>query len=294
MNAAPPVTFDSKPLLREVLIIDDNESNCKLMQGIFDYLQIPCKICTSGPEALLLIAQSLQNNELFDLIITDHQMPVMDGISLVKEIKILLKGHTEPFILMLSSLEKTLFQHEAESIGINKFLSKPVKMHELNNLLTAIFNKAQDGDQKEIIPAIQSFSDVTRILVVEDEPLNLLLISEVLRKMGVEVVTAGDGCEAMDKLIEHDPSMIFMDVNMPEMDGFMATELIRKLTTQHRNVPIVALTADAMPEDKERCLESGMNDYLSKPFRLEEIHAVIKKYCPILELRAQQLTRNAT
>lgn len=294
MNAAPPISFDSKPLLREVLIIDDNETNCKLMRSIFDHLQIPCKVCTNGPEALLMIAHAVEKNEMYDLIITDHQMPVMDGITLVKEIKVLLKGRTEPFILMLSSLEKTVFQHEAESIGIDKFLSKPVKLNDLNKLLAAFFNKAITGDHKENIPAIQAFSAVTKILVVEDEPLNLLLISEVLRKMGVEVLTAGNGNDAVDMLLEHDPALIFMDINMPEIDGFMATELIRELTTHHRNVPIVALTADAMKEDKERCLDSGMNDYISKPFRLEEIHAVIKKYCPMLEHRAQTYERTTT
>jgi signal transduction histidine kinase/DNA-binding response OmpR family regulator len=291
INEASPVSFDPKPLVHEVLIIDDNETNCKLMQGIFDHLQIPCKICTNGPEALLMIAGAIDKNEMFDLIITDHQMPVMDGITLVKEIKVLLKGRTEPFILMLSSLEKTVFQHEAESIGIDKFLSKPVKMHELTKLLGVSFNKAKAGDHKEHIPAIQSFSEVTKILVVEDDPLNLLLISEVLRKMGVEVITAGNGNEAVDMLLEHDPSLIFMDINMPEIDGFMATERIRQLTTHHCHVPIVALTADAMKEDKERCLESGMNDYISKPFRLEEIHAVIKEYCPTLALRSKTTGR---
>ncbi len=294
MNAAPPAVFDLKPQLREVLIIDDNETNCKLMRGIFEYLHIPCKVCTSGPEALLLIAESVQKNELFDLIITDHQMPVMDGISLVKEIKALLQGHTEPFILMLSSLEKTLVQHEAENIGINKFLSKPVKMHELNNLLAVIFNKSRAGDNREAIPFIQPFTHVNKVLVVEDDPLNLLLISEVLRKMGLEVITAGNGSEAVDMLLQHDPAMIFMDINMPEMDGFMATELIRKLNTHHRNITIVALTADAMQEDKDRCLESGMNDYISKPFRLEEIHAVIKKYSPMPKLRTQPLEKSGS
>jgi signal transduction histidine kinase/CheY-like chemotaxis protein len=286
VNASPPITFDSKPLLREVLIIDDNETNCKLMRDIFDYLQIPCKICYSGHEALVLIAQSIKNNELYDLIITDHQMPVMDGLTLVKEIKKLLKGHTEPFILMLSSLEKTLFQHEAERIGINKFLSKPVKLHELKNILAAIFNKAIAGEYKEKIPVIEAFSGVAKILVIEDEPLNMMLISEVLRKMGAEVVKAGNGEEGIDMLLKNNPSLIFMDVNMPVMDGFTATEHIRRLSTHHRNVPIVALTADAMKEDKERCLESGMNDYISKPFRPEEIHEVIKKYCDILTCRA--------
>ncbi|MET3886599.1 response regulator [Niastella sp. OAS944] len=287
MNEASQVAFESKPLLREVLIIDDNETNCKLMRGIFDHLQIPCKVCTNGPEALLLIAEAIDKNEPYDLIITDHQMPVMDGITLVKEIKVLLKGRTEPFILMLSSLEKTVFQHEAESIGIDKFLSKPVKLNDLNKLLAASFNKARAGDHKEHIPAIQEFSATTKILVVEDEPVNLFLISEVLRKMGAEVITAGDGNEAVDMLLEHNPALIFMDINMPEVDGFMATENIRNLPTHHRHVPVVALTADAMKEDKERCLESGMNDYISKPFKLEEIYAVINKYCPMLEQRSQ-------
>jgi signal transduction histidine kinase/DNA-binding response OmpR family regulator len=278
MNAHPPISFNSKPLLREVLVIDDNETNCRLMRGIFDYLHIPCKICYSGPDALVTIAQSIRDNQPFDLIITDHQMPVMDGITLVKEIKKLLKGHTEPFILMLSSLEKTLYQNEAENIGINKFLSKPVKLVELNNILEAIFSKTLNGDVKDTVPHIETVQKTTKVLVVEDEPVNMLLISEVLRKMGVEVIKAVNGKEAIDMLAEHDPSMIFMDVNMPVMDGFTATALIRELPSHHNNVPIIALTADAMKEDKERCLASGMNDYISKPFRLEEIQSVLKHY----------------
>ena len=279
VNATPPITFDSKPLLREVLVIDDNKTNCKLMRGIFDYLHIPCKICYSGAEALSIIAQSVSNNEPFDLIITDHQMPVMDGITLVKEIKKLLKDHTEPFILMLSSLEKTLYQSEAEKTGINKFLSKPVKLHELNNILSIIFNKAFDNGYKESIPAIETMSDVTRVLVVEDEPMNMLLISEVLRKMGVEVIKAGNGKEALVMVAVHAPDLVFMDVNMPVMDGLTATRQIRSSTTGKNKIPIIALTADAMEEDKERCLESGMNDYISKPFKIEEIQGIISKYC---------------
>ncbi|MBO9203930.1 MULTISPECIES: response regulator [Niastella] len=278
-NATPPITFESKPLLREVLVVDDNETNCKLMRGIFDYLHIPCKICYSGAEALSIIAQSVSKNEPFDLIITDHQMPVMDGISLVKEIKKILKGHTEPFILMLSSLEKTLYQQEAEKIGINKFLSKPVKLHELNFILSTIFNKAFENGVHETIPVIETMPSVTRVLVAEDEPMNMLLISEVLRKMGIDVIKATNGKEALEMVSEFEPDLVFMDVNMPVMDGFTATGHIRSLTTKHHKTPIIALTADAMEKDKERCLESGMNDYISKPFKLEEIHAIVSKYC---------------
>jgi signal transduction histidine kinase/DNA-binding response OmpR family regulator len=286
MDAAPPISFDSKPLLREVLVVDDNETNCKLMRGIFEYLHIPCKICYSGPEALTLITQAIENRQPFDLIITDHQMPLMDGITLVKEIRKLLKGEPAPFILMLSSLEKTLFQHEAERMGIDKFLSKPVKLYELNSVLAVIFNKALRNSYKENMPAIEPFSGRTKVLVVEDEPMNLLLISEVLRKMGVEVIKAGNGKEAIGMVTQQNPALVFMDVNMPVMDGFTATTHIRALATPYCKVPIVALTADAMKEDKERCLESGMNDYISKPFKLEEIQQVIKKYCDVPERRS--------
>jgi signal transduction histidine kinase/DNA-binding response OmpR family regulator len=279
IDAQPPITFNSKPLLREVLVVDDNETNCKLMRGIFEYLQIPCKICFSGPEALIAIAHSIKENQPFDLIITDHQMPVMDGITLVKEIKKMLKGHMEPFILMLSSLEKAMYQHEAEEIGINKFLSKPVKLHELNTILSAIFQKTFDQEAAlEVMPKIDKLSNALQVLVVEDEPMNMMLISEVLRNMGVEVIKAGNGKEALEVLLHEHPALIFMDVNMPEMDGFTATRLIRQLPCPKDTIPVIALTADAMKEDKERCLLAGMNDYISKPFRLEEIKFALKTF----------------
>jgi signal transduction histidine kinase/CheY-like chemotaxis protein/HAMP domain-containing protein len=280
MNATPPITFDAKPLLREVLVIDDNETNCKLMRGIFEYLHIPCKICYNGPDALVLIAQALTEDRMFDLIITDHQMPVMDGITLVKEIKQMLKGHTEPFILMLSSLEKTLYQHEAEQIGIDKFLSKPVKLQELDSILSAIFKKTFEKDEsgEKISSTIEKVIAPVKVMVVEDEPVNMLLISEVLRNMGVEVIKAGNGKEALDVLKHQTPALIFMDVNMPEMDGFTATRMIRQLNGPKDSIPVIALTADAMKEDKERCLQAGMNDYISKPFRLEEIRNALQHY----------------
>jgi CheY-like chemotaxis protein len=279
INAKPPITFDAKPLLREVLVVDDNETNCRLMRGIFEYLHIPCKICFNGPDALVEIAHSLKKGEMFDLIITDHQMPVMDGITLVKEIKKLLEGHTEPFILMLSSLEKTLYQHEAEEIGINKFLSKPVKLQELNNILSAIFRKTTDiNNASDNIPKIERLWENTRVLVVEDDPINMMLISEVLRNMGVEVIKANNGKEALGMLSQEKPVLIFMDVNMPEMDGLTATRHIRTMSSFLSQVPIIALTADAMKEDKEKCIEVGMNDYVSKPFRLEEIEFILKNY----------------
>lgn len=273
------VLISSKPVLQRILVVDDNATNCQLMQGIFNYLGIPCVISMSGMDALLVIADAVNNNEPFDLIITDHQMPVMDGITLVLEIKKMLKGSPQPFILMLSSLEKNMYQQEAEKIGIDKFLSKPVKLHELNNILSFVFEKTDRAeDAGQAWPTIETLPENASILVAEDEPLNMLLISEVLRRMGFNVIKATNGQEAINLLAQHEPALIFMDVNMPEMDGFTATRAIRQLPLPQCDIPIVALTADAMIEDKERCLEAGMNHYISKPFRLEEIEKVLKTY----------------
>jgi CheY-like chemotaxis protein len=273
------ISMTPKGLLREVLVIDDNITNCQLMKGIFEYLDISCKICFNGPDALQIIQQAIDTKQMFDLIITDHQMPVMDGITLVREIKKLLSGSAEPFILMLSSLEKTMFQQEAEKIGIDKFLSKPVKLNELVNLLSFLFEKSYLKKDPNInIPQLSKFSTRAEVLVAEDNPMNMALITEVLTNMQLDVIQASNGREALLRLETCNPSLIFMDINMPVMDGFETTQLIRLLPGAQKDLPIIALTADAMKEDKERCLQVGMTDFVSKPFRLKEIEAVLKKY----------------
>jgi CheY-like chemotaxis protein len=106
--------------------------------------------------------------------------------------------------------------------------------------------------------------------------INMMLITEVLRKMGFQIIKAENGKKALEILPHHQPELIFMDVNMPELDGFATTRLIRQMPEPHCNIPIIALTADALQGDKERCIEAGMNSYVSKPFRLEEIENVLK------------------
>jgi signal transduction histidine kinase/DNA-binding response OmpR family regulator len=275
----PRIEFPSKGSLRSVLVIDDNITNCKLMEGIFGHLRIPCKISYSGAEALQLIEKAIEDDQLFDLIITDNQMPVMDGITLVGKINELIKGHAQPFILMLSSLERTMVQQKAEISGIDKFLSKPVKISELVNLLSLHFgsNHLQKQPVVNVRKAGKRFQR-RKILVAEDNPMNMLLISEVLGNMGLDVIKASNGEEAIAMLMQHDPAMIFMDVNMPVMDGYAATKKIRLSPQPYCNVPVIALTADAMEGDKDRCMKAGMNDFISKPFRLREIETVMDGY----------------
>ncbi len=278
-NDQPEIQLQPKPLLKKVLVVDDNITNLHLMEETLGYFQIRCETSTNGREALVKIEAARSAGQPFDLIITDHHMPGMDGIDLVKEIKESMPGVSQPFILMLSSLEKNLYQHDADKSGIDKFISKPVKLHELNSTLLSLFEKNMQNDS--LHPSFGSIEKITQaasIMVVDDDPINMMLISEVLKRMGFDIIQMQHGKEVIESLPHYDPVLIFMDVNMPEMDGYTTTCIIRKMQTSQSKIPIIALTADAMKGDKERCLDAGMNNYISKPFKLEEIEAVLKEY----------------
>ena len=268
-----------RPVLKRVLVVDDNITNCRLLESIFQYMGVDCTICDGGIQALNILAATA-DNESFDLIITDHHMPVMDGITLVGKIKQSLTNRPQPFILMLSSLDKGMCLEDAERAGIDIFLSKPVRLHELNNILQSIFGSTQNEmPETPAQPKIQKVvTNGASILVAEDDPVNMLLICEVLTKMGFSVIKATDGKQVLNLLNSHQPAMILMDVNMPVMDGVEATQIIRTLPQPQCDIPIVALTAGAMKEDRERCLENGMNGFITKPFRLEELKEVLRKY----------------
>jgi signal transduction histidine kinase/CheY-like chemotaxis protein len=190
-----------KASLHKVLVIDDNATNCSLMQGIFNYFHITCEIGSSGDQALILVQKAINDKDFYDLIITDHQMPGMDGITLVKNIRQLLHEQSDPFILMLSSLDRSRHRQQAQEAGIDRFLPKPVKLRELSALIDSIFNK-DNGDEASlsVYNVFEQFPHGTQVLVVEDEPVNMLLISEVLRNMGIEVLRAGNGKEALNIL----------------------------------------------------------------------------------------------
>ncbi|RYG31613.1 MAG: response regulator, partial [Chitinophagaceae bacterium] len=242
----------------------------------FRYFNIPCKVTASPSEALETLQQMTDNDMKPDLIITDNNMPGINGIQLAKEVRYNHK-FPNPVVLMLSSLEKNLYQHEADKAGVHKMLTKPVKLHELYALLCSFFNTTKQVPRVQpVTPTIDKIADSATIMVVEDDAINMMLISEVLGKMGFEVIKANNGKQALKMLEEQEPVLIFMDVNMPEMDGFATTQMIRKMDGIYATLPIIALTADAMLGDKEKCIEAGMNDYVSKPFRLEEIENVLK------------------
>ena len=281
-NQQAEIQFPQKPLVRKVLVVDDNASNLQLIQEVFSYFHIKAVPASGGEEAIARIKEARQKKEPFDLMIADQGMPGMDGITLVKELKRQFAAQVPSSILMLSPLEKDLYQQEAARTGITKFLSKPVKMHELYGALLSVSERSL---QQEVQPfsapgtnGVEKVAQPTSIMVADDDPINMLLISEVLRRMGFEVIQVSNGKEALERLPHCDPVLIFMDVNMPEMDGYTTTRHIRQMHEPWCRLPIIALTADAMKGDREKCLEAGMNKYISKPFRLEEIDQVLRDY----------------
>ena len=158
------------------------------------------------------------------------------------------------------------------------FLSKPVKLQELNNILQSIFGSAQSP--RTGVPAkpeIRRLTESASILVAEDEPVNMLLITEVLHKMGFTVIKASNGKQVLDLLDTHQPAVILMDVNMPEMDGYETMQVIRQ-NPSFRRLPIIALTAKAMKGDREKCLEAGASEYLAKPVNTEQLLSALRMW----------------
>ncbi len=277
-NKQPQISTEYRPPLKRVLVVDDNATNRTVIQDLLQYFDIPCEVASGSMEALMIIDKLKKSGDAPDLIILDHHMPGMDGFELSREIRKKIPNDGSAQILMLSSLEKNTYQKEADSLGIYRLLTKPVKMYELYSVLCSMFVETKQQEQPVLTSqAIRKIGDSNLIMVVEDDPINMMLISEVLSKMGFQVLKADNGKKAIEILPQHYPALIFMDVNMPEMDGYATTRVIRKMDEPWCSLPVIALTADAMIGDKERCIDAGMDDYVSKPFRIEEIEEVLKR-----------------
>ena len=226
----------------------------------------------SGQEALEIFSKAAP----FDLVITDMQMPQMDGVTLAEMIR---KVDADLPIILLSSIgDENKKQHEHL---FRHILTKPVKQKVLSGAITAELRK--QGRSMVVMPEAEKklstrFAEnyPLRILVAEDNPVNQTLIMRTLNKLGFEATMTENGIAVLEALKRSYYNLILMDVQMPEMDGLEATRMIRK--GQGEQPVIIAMTANAMTEDKEICLEAGMDDYVSKPIKLEIIMDVLKKW----------------
>ncbi len=283
-----PLKLSLTEEIKRVLIVDDNATNRKIMQGMFTYWGIDSVLASNGDRALELLREANKNMNFFDIVFLDMHMPLMDGLTVAEKIKYELDLVWMPVIIMFSSIEKGNIIEIGKKLGIDQYLTKPVKMNNLFEVLLNVKNKNQKKKEQTIIEiekenpdcigaGINIFSGKT-ILIAEDNSINLKLLNSMLMKTGAKILIATDGAEAIERYKNNSVDMIFMDVFMPGTDGFQATKFIREKEGAGKHTPIIALTAIAMQGDREKCLAYGMDDYLSKPFKIEDLYEMARKY----------------
>jgi PAS domain S-box-containing protein len=267
--------------VKRCLIIDDNANNRTIMKQMLLQWEIESECCDSGFEALKIIEQP----EPFDLIICDYNMPYINGIETIRMLKNKMKLSMEkqPVILLHSSLDNVQLEKECAELGIRFRLSKPVKSNDLFIYLNNLNLENTTNLDTEIIesPKADNINKGVKILIAEDVYLNMVLIKAILSELGFnnDIIEAKNGIEAVEKYQKMSPDLIFMDVHMPELDGISATKKIREIELlTGKNIPIIALTAGALKEEKENCFANGMNDFLTKPLVPEKIMSMLNKY----------------
>jgi PAS domain S-box-containing protein len=267
-----------------VLVVDDNATNRQILLKMLTNWHTNPTAVESGAKAITALREDQGLGRTFPLILVDAQMPEMDGFALVECIKKNPDWKTAT-IMMLSSAGQRGDARRCRELGVASYLTKPVRHGEL---LDAILTALGTWPIKEAAPALvtrhslREASDHLSILLVEDNAVNQVLAVRLLEKRGHSVTVAGNGKDALAALEKRFFNLVFMDVQMPEMDGFEATAAIReKEKTSGNHLPIIAMTAHAMVGDKERCLEAGMDDYITKPIRIEELSDLLKRYSSV-------------
>ena len=277
-SAAPP------EILRgvRVLVVDDNGTNRRILEGMLKRWEMRPVSAKGGEEALAQLVAARKAGDAFGLIVTDMHMPKMDGFALVERIR-RRPELSAATIMMLTSAGHRGDAERCQKLGVSAYLLKPIRQSELREAIARVLGaREQEGK----IPLITRFSlgdardgsDSLRVLVAEDNPVNQRLIVRLLEKRGHRVVLADNGRQALAALEKESFDLVLMDVQMPEMDGFEATSAIRmreKSIGSHQT--IIALTAHAMKGDREECLARGMDGYLTKPIRPQELDEVLAR-----------------
>ncbi len=265
----------------KVLVVDDIAANRLVLSALLsNWGMLPIE-AASAEQARILLGQHAADGERIPLAIIDWQMPDADGHELARAIRVdpALEGMK---LILLSSFSRGRDESGATEAGFDYALAKPVRLRPLWRAIHTALGSVGTTTPANGTDMLPRYSDV-RALVVDDNPVNTLVLRAMLEPMGIAVDTAANGLEAVQAMERNNGwyHLILMDVQMPELDGRSATRIIREKFKDAPNyVPIVAVTAAAMPDDRALCLEAGMNDYVTKPIPIEALVATVKRWIP--------------
>jgi two-component system sensor histidine kinase/response regulator len=268
-----PITRRGAVHVREglkVLVVDDNATNRAIVDAYLVSSGARCEQAGSGAEALTLMHAAARAGTPFEVVLLDAQMPEMDGLDLAAAIGQAPSLRSARLVMLTSTGDH---RARARELGIEAYLTKPVRR---GRLLATVADQACEPERAA--PALATAPEGLRVLVAEDNPVNQLVIETMLFKRGFAVDIAGDGAEALAKLAHSHYAAVFMDCQMPNVDGYEATARIRAQERGDERLPVIAMTAHAMAGDRERCLAAGMDDYLSKPLRPELLDEVLERW----------------
>ncbi|MEA3445683.1 MAG: response regulator, partial [Bacteroidota bacterium] len=261
-----------------ILAVDDNKTNRVILHETLKSFGFKSDVFETAGEALNAINTAKKNN--YNLIITDFQMPEINGYEFLKAIR---EKSKIPAIVLTSVGawgEKSKFM-ELKNVA---YLTKPAKQSALFDSIVGLMGvvdkkkkKTDKGDDNINLNKLRSLPESVKILLAEDNYINQRVATALLKKTGIKVDIAADGMEAILAVKKHDYTLVLMDVQMPNMDGLTATEQIRS-DLKISKLPIIAMTANAMKGDREKCLAAGMNDYLSKPIKPDELFAILENW----------------
>jgi len=252
-----------------VLVVDDTEMNRIVFHRQLSDEGILVDEAADAAGALAALRRADEEGRPYEIVLLDHDMPGMTGDHLGETIRLHLEWH-QPKQILVSSVDRPV-RMEQNRNPFDATLTKPIRHRALVDCLARVMGQvplAAPDPAAAASPVSPPSGDGGRVLLVEDNEVNQMLAAEVLRDAGYTVEVAGDGLQALDAVARAGWDLILMDVQMPHLDGFEATQRLR---TQGMTIPIIAMTANAMAGDRERCLAAGMDDYLSKPLDLDEL-----------------------